>query len=89
MPVRIASSFLEPIYPGRAAARRQEAKVIVSAVIRHDGWISDLKLERTDSENDEFAISAAQTVGFWRYRPALVDGCPVPTRLLVNVTYHR
>ena len=60
---------------------------MVSAIVRPDGWLSDLQLQLATSDEDEFKISAAQTVSFWRYTPMEVEGCPVPTMVVVNVRY--
>ena len=86
-PFRLESSYLEPLYPERARLGREEAVTVVSAIVRPDGWLSDLQLQLATSDEDEFKISAAQTVSFWRYTPMEVEGCPVPTMVVVNVRY--
>ncbi|MCP3977885.1 MAG: TonB family protein [bacterium] len=87
LPETIESSRIDPLYPASGAASRQTARIIVGTQIQEDGWAGRLEVVRSDSRNPEFGVSAIHTVSFWRYRPAVSNGCPVPVDFTVFVQF--
>lgn len=60
-------------------------KVIISAVIRKDGKVTNVKVD--SAVNQEFAQSCAQAVSNWRFKPGLDhSGKPLNVRILIPFT---
>jgi len=77
-----------PQYP--AAAQRQgiAGRVVLSAVVRKDGSIGEVKMI---SGSPFLRDSAVQAVKQWRYSPAMLDGRPVESsaEIVLNFTVPR
>ena len=76
-PVLIKMAKHELIYPPTARRSKNQAQVILQALVNEDGWVGDIYVIRTNSENIDFVVSTKQTVSFWLYEPARQAGCPV------------
>lgn len=77
-PVRVAAGQgpglikkVEPIYPPIARTARMEGTVVVDAVIRKDGTVSEVKVLSSSSKMFEQAVIDA--VRQWRYTPGNQD----------------
>ncbi len=86
-PELLPVSKLDVIYPSSARGARQEARVILQAIINEDGWVSDISVIDTDTDNIDFLTAAKQTVSFWRYKPAEHEGCPVAVYFTIVVSW--
>ena len=86
-PTIIAASKITPLYPEQARLKRGEGIVILQALVYEDGWVGDIEVLRSSGPDPEFKVSAAQTVSFWRYKPAMQDGCPVAAYFTVVANY--
>lgn len=66
-----------------ALRRKVGGEVVLSAVIRSDGSVGEVKMV---SGNPIFRDSAIAAVRHWRYSPAVLDGAPVETsaRIVLN-----
>jgi protein TonB len=62
---------VEPRYPPIARAARMEGTVVVDAVIRTDGTVSDVKVLK--SSNPMFEPECIQAVKQWRFTPGSQD----------------
>jgi periplasmic protein TonB len=71
---------VEPQYPSIARASRMEGSVVVDAVIRKDGSVSDVKVLR--STNPLFEQACVEAVRQWRFTPGSQD-----VILTVNVNF--
>jgi len=74
---------VSPDYPPAALRRKVGGQVVLSAVIRSDGSVGEVKMV---SGNPLFRDSAVTAVRHWRYSPAILDGAPVETsaRIVLN-----
>lgn len=87
-PALIPSTKLVPAYPAKPFRPRETARVVLLATVNEDGWVSSVDPIQLPRSNPEFYVAAANAVTFWRYRPAMKDGCPVPVFLRVYVQFH-
>ena len=62
---------VEPRYPPIARAARVEGTVVVDAIIRQDGTVSDGKVLK--SSNPMFEPECIQAVKQWRFTPGSQD----------------
>jgi len=76
-PVLIDLSKHDLIYPPSGVKAREDAQVIVQAIVNEDGSVGELFVIRSTTRNVDFSVSTKQTVSFWRYKPARYEGCPV------------
>lgn len=72
---------VEPVYPPIARTARMEGSVVVDAVIRADGTVSDVKV--LSSTNKMFEQSCLDAVRQWRFTPGSQD---VVLTVTVNFT---
>ncbi len=76
---------VEPVYPAAARSAAQKGKVIVQCVIEEDGTVSRVKILK--SEAPSLDKSVVDAVRQWRYKPATLQGKPVPVFFTVVVTF--
>ena len=84
--IRVASRVVEanlihdvpPQYPPEAGRARIEGTVVLMAVIGKDGSVEDVRVE---SGLPILAQAAIDAVRQWRYKPYLLNGEPVESRL--------
>ncbi|HLA77778.1 MAG TPA: energy transducer TonB [Vicinamibacteria bacterium] len=74
-----------PIFPGRDLGR--SGTVLLEALIGADGAVQHLRVLDAPAET-RMAVAAASAVNLWRYQPARLQGCPVPTSMKVTVNFH-
>lgn len=85
-PVIIPASKVQPVYPKQARLRRQQARVVLQALILKDGTVD--KLEPLESTGDcGFEEAAIAAVKQWRYKPATQGGKPVSVYFTVVVEF--
>ncbi len=93
-------TLAKPGYPRRAQERRIPGNVDVRYLIRADGFPDPASIEvlmvrvkggndRTDRERlaEGFARSAIEAIARSRFRPAMVQGCPVPSVVRQRVSF--
>jgi len=73
-----------PVYPAIATAARIEGLVILEATIDEAGQVVDLKVLRSVPMLEAAAIDAVKQ---WRYRPARLNGMPIPVIVTVTVRF--
>ena len=85
-PSRIERTFVRPEYDERDRESLREGKVTLAGVIQEDGVVTEIEmpaptdLSRGDAgDPGHLKQAAAVAVGLWRYHPAMLDGCPIPT----------
>lgn len=74
-----------PAYTGAAMSRKAEGLVELEGIVGIDGRISELKvLKKLDPDLDARALEAVES---WRFRPATLEGRPVPYRVQIELTF--
>ncbi len=59
--------------------------VILDTVITRSGCVQGLSV--LESPDDRLSVAAIVAVSRWRYRPARIDGTPVPIVMTVAVNF--
>lgn len=76
---------VDPAYPASMVADRVEGVVVLYAVIRSDGTVSEVRvLEGFDERLDENARAA---LAQWVFRPGTKNGVPVDIEAVVRVPF--
>jgi protein TonB len=75
-----------PPYPPGARRRGEEGTVRLSVLVRADGTVGDLSVERS-SGYPELDRSARVTVARWRFTPASRGGKPIDFRHVQPITF--
>jgi TonB family protein len=76
---------VDPAYPASMVRDRIEGVVVLHAIIRSDGTVTDVRvLEGFDQRLDENARSALSQ---WRFRPGTRKGVPVDVEAVVRVPF--
>jgi protein TonB len=73
-----------PRYPPDAKAAGVGGVVLAEVVVNEQGVVADAKIVRSVPMLDDAAL---ETVKQWRFRPSVVNGQPVPTRMVVTLTF--
>jgi TonB family protein len=79
------SNRVEPVYPESARLKRVQGVTVLEAVISPEGCVKGLRVLETPAPI--LAESAVAAVSRWKYRPAMLDGRPVPVCLTVTVNF--
>lgn len=87
-PTVLRATTLEPAYPANTRGAADSKRVVLQATINEDGWIAGIVPLELPESNPQCYEAAANAVAFWRYRPAMRDGCPVPVLFKVYVEFH-
>jgi TonB family protein len=75
-----------PSYTAEAKAAKIEGTILLQAVIRKDGTVSDAKVLRGLGHGlDEAAVNAVAKD--WRFKPGTLDGQPVNVRANVEISF--
>ncbi len=81
----MAISKADPAYPPDLIRDRIEGVVVLYAVIRSDGTVSDVRiLEGVESQLDENARAALER---WRFRPGTRGGVPVDVEAVIHIPF--
>lgn len=78
------ASRVDPVYPPSAEEAGEEGVVLVLVVVGADGMVSHAEPMQGPGALRGSAVAAVKQ---WRFRPGLVDGNPVPTRMMVPVRF--
>jgi TonB family protein len=73
-----------PVYPVQARQLRQQGTVILTAMLKEDGTVSDIKVVEGPPV---FVPSAVEAVKHWRYKPYELDGKPVKNEIRIAVDF--
>jgi len=81
----------EPEYPKEARKHRVEGSVTLSARVTVDGTVDEIKTRNVEATDEHFSSSleeaAAAALRKWRYRPATIEGKPVPFYFEVTIDF--
>ncbi len=81
-PQKIAN--VAPVYPAIAMAAHIQGIVILETTIDETGKVVDARILRSVPALDQAALEAVRQ---WRYRPALLNGVPIPVIMTVTVRF--
>jgi len=70
---------VRPVYPADAVAQNVGGVVILKGIIAIDGTVRDVTALR--SPNESLTQAATNALTGWEFRPTLLNGLPVPTRI--------
>ena len=73
-----------PRYPAEAKAAGIGGVVLAEVVVNEQGVVADARIIRSVPMLDDAAL---ETVKQWRFRPSIVNGRAVPSRMVVTVTF--
>jgi TonB family protein len=76
---------VEPRYSALATAQHLQGTVRIRAVIGTDGSPRGLARVSGDSTLAQIAMDA---ISLWRYQPAMVDGQPVESEVIIPIDFH-
>ena len=75
----------KPSYTAEAMHRKAEGSVEVEGIVQADGTITDLRvLKALDPDLDAEALAVVKQ---WTFRPATLNGRPVPYRVQIELTF--
>jgi len=81
----VATQKVDPGYPLELMRRNVQGTVILYAVIRNDGSVSDVRVLRgVDDRLDQYARAA---LAGWRFRPATKNGNAVDLEAVVTIPF--
>jgi TonB family protein len=84
-PVPLATP--RPEYTVAARRAKIQGTVRVRCVVRPDGACSNVTVVRSLDGTFGLDAQAVRAIGDWRFRPALLQGKPVPTRVMFDFTF--
>ena len=73
-----------PRYPAEAKAAGIEGSVLVEVVVNEQGSVADAKVVRSIPLLDEAAL---ESVRQWHFDPSVVNGKPVPVKMIVTLRF--
>jgi TonB family protein len=77
---------VQPVYPADMKANGVTGTVMIEALIRKDGTLSDLHVMNNDVDPG-LVTAATDAVSQWQYRPALLNGQPVVVLTNISVSF--
>ena len=78
------TSSVPPVYPALAKNQHVSGNVLVDALIDANGRVTTMKVVSGPTLLHQAAMDALKQ---WKYRPALLDGKPVPMHLTVTIQF--
>src|SRR5262249_32298358 len=73
-----------PEYPAPARAARTEGTVDLDILISANGTVEDARLIQGNPMLSQAAVAAVKR---WKYAPTVINGTPVPVRMVAKVTF--
>jgi TonB family protein len=77
-------SSVPPVYPALAKNQHVSGNVLIDALIDANGRVTTMKIVSGPTLLHQAAMDALKQ---WKYRPALLDGKPVPMHLTVTIQF--
>lgn len=86
-PMRVAASYVQPVYPEHARRAKIGGKVFLQVIVERDGSVGEVSLLRCNRPGLGFEDAAIAAVRQWRYEPATQNGNPVVAVITVIVEF--
>ena len=80
-----AVAHRNPVYPASLRGSGTAGQVLLEGIIDIDGSVRDLRV--VEAAHPDFADSALDAVGEWRFLPTRLNGEPVETNMRVSLYY--
>jgi protein TonB len=77
----------DPAYPGELMKDGVQGTVVLTAIIRADGSVSDIAVAK--SLNPRLDQNAVQALSHWLFRPALKNGQAIDLEAVITVPFQR
>ena len=74
----------KPAYPPEAKEARLQGTVVLEALVDEGGRVADARVMRGISQLDQAALDTAKQ---WEFRPATLDGKPVPVIVVLEMDF--
>lgn len=84
MPVLV--SQVKPIYPRLDLQRHASGVVLLRAEVTEHGTLTGMSAE-DDGTKSNLVAAAFGAAALWRFRPALVDGCPARRSITIEMSF--
>ncbi|MGA8490339.1 MAG: TonB family protein [Terriglobales bacterium] len=81
----VATQEVDPGYPLELMRQNVQGTVMLSAVIRSDGSVGDVRILR--GVDDRLDVYASAALSRWRFRPATRNGDPVALQTVVMIPF--
>ena len=75
-----------PKYPAEAAAAGQSGRVVLKVLVRTDGSVKDVVVERSEPAG-VFDANAIEAARMWKFTPAIKDGKPAEGWVRVPIDF--
>ena len=76
-----------PAFPGSVRRGQAAEKVVVDGVVGLDGRMDYCQIRDYPAGGADAAMAALEAVSQWRWRPARLDGKPIPMPFAVTITF--
>jgi TonB family protein len=81
----VAMQEVDPGYPLELMRQNVQGTVMLSAVIRSDGSVGEVRILR--GVDDRLDVYASAALSRWRFRPAMRNGDPVALQTVVMIPF--
>jgi periplasmic protein TonB len=81
----VATQEVDPGYPIELMRQNVQGTVMLSAVIRSDGSVGEVRILR--GVDDRLDVYASAALSRWRFRPATRNGDPVAIQTVVMIPF--
>lgn len=84
--VDASGANMQPAYPETAMAGREQGAVVVAALVKPDGTVRQVALQKSSgySDLDEAAMNAVKG---WKFVPATKDGAPIEGPASIQIVF--
>jgi|GEM_PF-1238227 len=80
-------SMAYPEYPDEAREQGLEGKVLLEATISADGTVTEIKVIQGVARCPQMEKNAIEALKKWLFRPALLNGDPIESQLLIPIAF--
>lgn len=79
--------LVRPIYPGEQQQRGAGGQIAIAAQLTEHGTVINLTTQSDKIGDDNLKAAAFGASGLWRYKSAVVGGCPVPVGVVLGIEF--
>lgn len=76
-----------PLYPDEQQQRGAGGQIAIAAEITEHGTVTNMTSESDKIADGNLKAAAFGAAGLWRYKSAVVGGCPVPIGLVLGIEF--
>ncbi len=82
-----ANYELLPLYPEAQQRRGAGGQIAIAAELTEHGTVTNMTVGTDQIGDDNLKAAALGAGGLWRYKSAVVGGCPVPISLVLGIQF--